>query len=285
MTTAPQEHYAHCETLLRTRDRDLWLACLFAPRPARRHIHALYAFAQEASDVRGKVTQPLLGEMRLRWWADTIQGDATQGEGARAHPVADALLDTIERFDLPRDECVALADAHIFDLYDDPMPTLAALEDYCRATAAGPMRWAARILGADLDAPSARAFDDAGVALALVRLLRAPPDEAVRARFTPGALLARHGATTDDVRARRNDAGLSAALAELRALAQSRYEEARRAAVGLGACRAALLPAATVPLYLERLARKNYDPFRALGEPSPLRRQWRIWRAARGVGL
>lgn len=283
MTSVPDEHYAQCETLLRARDRDLWLASLFAPQEARRHIHALYAFAQEAADAPAKVTQPLLGEMRLRWWADAIEGQETQGEGARAHPIADALIDTIERFALPRAELVALAEAHIADLYDDPMPTLAALEDYCRATAAGPMRWAARVLGADPDAPSARAFEDAGVALGLTRILRAAPREI--ARFAPTELLARHGATRRDFAGTQASGGLRAALAELRALAKARYEEAREAAGPLGDARAALLPAATIPLYLERMARKDYDPFRAFAEPSPLRRQWRIWRAARGVGL
>ena len=114
MTAASQEHYVQCEELLRARDRDLWLACLFAPQDARPHIHALYAFAQETADVSGKVTQPLLGEMRLQWWVDALEADAAQGEGVRANPVADALIDTIERFSLPRSEFVALADAHIF---------------------------------------------------------------------------------------------------------------------------------------------------------------------------
>lgn len=287
MTSVPDEHYAQCEALLRARDRDLWLAALFAPREARRHIHALYAFAQEAADAPAKVTQPILGEMRLRWWADAIEGEeaqvGTQGEGTRAHPIADALIDTIERFALPRAELVALAEAHIADLYDDPMPTLAALEDYCRATAAGPMRWAARILDADPDAPSARAFDDAGMALGLTRILRGAPHEI--ARFAPTELLARHGATREDLAGPQASGGLRAALAELRALAQARYEEAREAAGSLGDARAALLPAAIIPLYLERMARKDYDPFHPFAEPSPLRRQWRLWRAARGVGL
>ncbi len=47
----------------------------------------------------------------------------------------------------------------------------------------------------------------------------------------------------------------------------------------------ALLPAATAPLYLEQLTRSDYDPLRLPGEPSPLHRQWRLWRASRGVGL
>lgn len=269
MAEAAPEHYAHCETLLRERDRDLWLACLYAPQPARKHIHAVHAYALEASDVRARVSQPLLGEMRLRWWTDAIEGAGA--EGVRAHPVADALIDTIERFNLPRAELTALADAHVADLYDDQTPDLATLEAYCRMTAAGPLRWAARILGA----PASEAFEEAGLAIGINRVLCAPAGA-----FLPADLLARHDA---DIHA--DSPGLRAALAELREKAQGHYETARRAAGGIEKGREALLPAATVPLHLERMARKGYDPLRGLPEPSPLIRQWRLWRAARGVGL
>lgn len=279
MTTALQDHYAQCEELLRTRDRDLWLACLFAPQEARRHIHALYAFAQEAADVSGKVTQPLLGEMRLQWWIDALENAAAQGEGARANPIADALIDTIELFALPRDEFVALAEAHVFDLYDDRMPSWSALEDYCRATASAPIRWAARILGANSQSPAARAFEEAGVALGLTRIAHAIVGSPGQLKFLPDEAVAKDGISAGE----REE--LRAALRQLQTLAQSHYDEARRLALDLGPVRAALLPAATTPLFLERLARSDYDLDRPAGEPSPLRRQWRIWRAARGVGL
>lgn len=279
MTAAAQEHYSQCEELLRARDRDLWLACLFAPKDARAHIHALYAFALEAADVSAKVTQPLLGEMRLQWWIDALEGVAAQGEGARANPVADALIDTIERFALPRAEFIALAEAHVFDLYDDRMATWSALEDYCRATASAPLHWAARVLGADLQAPSAGAFEDAGIALGLTRILRALVQSPQQEKFLPDEAFA--GDADSDARG----SGLRAALRETQARAQSRYESARTLAEGLGDARAALLPCATIPLYLERLARSDYDPLRLPGEPTPLRRQWRIWRASRGSGL
>jgi 15-cis-phytoene synthase len=269
MGSAAPEHYAECEALLRARNRDIWLACLFAPQPARRHLHAVYAFAQEASEVRAKVSQPLLGEMRLRWWTDALAGESS--EGARAHPVADALIDTADRFGLPREELAALADAHVADLYDDQTPDMPTLEAYALATRAAPMRWAARILGA----PPSPAFDDAGVALGLTHVLRQPAGA-----FLPGDLLARHGA---DIHA--NSPGLRAAILELRGAARSRFETARSAARGLFAGQEALLPAATAPLYLERLDAKDYDPMRGLSEPSALSRQWRLWRAARGVGL
>ena len=270
MTDASPDHYAHCEALLRERDRDLWLASLFAPEPARKHIHALYAYALEAADVRAKVTQPLLGEMRLRWWTDALTGDAS--EATRAHPVADALIDTIDRFGLSREEVAALAQAHVADLYDDQMPDLETLERYCRATASGPIRWTATILGAAAESP---AFDEAGLALGIVRILRKPAGA-----FLPADLLAHHGADIHTA-----TPALRAALGELRDKAQTHYETARSAAAGLSAGREALLPAATVPVYLARMARKDYDPSRGLMELSPLRRQWRLWRAARGVGL
>jgi len=72
---------------------------------------------------------------------------------------------------------------------------------------------------------------------------------------------------------------------QLAALARKKYESAREAAARQTAGREALLPAAMVPLYLEQLAQAGYDPGVALTEPSPLRRQWRLWRAARGAGL
>ncbi|WP_424361885.1 phytoene/squalene synthase family protein [Methylocystis parvus] len=269
MIEAAPAHYAHCEALLRERDRDLWLACLFAPPSARPHIHAVYAYALECADVRAKVSQPLLGEMRLRWWTDALTNDIS--EGTRAHPVADALLDTVARFALPVGELTELADAHVADLYDDQMPDTETLERYCRATVAGPMRWAGLILGASEMA----AFDDAGLALGVTRVLRRPAGAHI-----PADLLAKHGA---DIHV--NAAPLRAALGELRNMAESRYASARRSAGALVKGREALLPAATVPVYLERMARKDYDPLRGLTEPSPLRRQWRLWRAARGAGL
>lgn len=268
MTAAP-DHYALCEAALRERDRDLWLASLFAPPAARKHIHAIYAYALEAAEVRTKVSQPLLGEMRLRWWTDALSNEAS--EGTRAHPVADALIDTIERFALPRAELIALADAHVADLYDDQMPDIATFETYVRATAAGPIRWTARILGA----PESSAFDDAGTALGIARVLRLPSSA-----LLPADVLARHGA---DIHA--DGPALRAALSELRDKAQAHYDAARRAAAALPRGREALLAAATAPAYLARVGAPDYDPLRGLKEISPLRRQWRIWRASRGVGL
>ncbi len=272
------QHYALCESALREKDRDLWLAALFAPAERRRHLYALYAFWMEIDEVRTKVTQPLLGEMRLRWWADTLE--APGGEGGAAHPAADAVMDTIAARGLSLSEFATFLDAHVVDLYDDPVETLAGLLAYCDATVGAVLRWSAACLGARENAEARAALADAGTALGLTRILRRLPLGG--GRFVPLELLDRHGVSPDDARAGVDSGPLRSALGELRALALARFEPPRARAGGLDdATRTALLPVATVPLYLELMSRRDYNPFRWVAEPQPWRRQWRLWRAAR----
>src|SRR5215813_7255803 len=107
-----QNPYTHCEALVRAADKDRYLASLFAPAPARPHLHALYAFASEISRVRDAAREPLPGEIRLQWWRDVLEGEG-RGE-VSANPVAAALLDTIARCGLPTARLIALIDAHAF---------------------------------------------------------------------------------------------------------------------------------------------------------------------------
>ena len=78
----------------------------------------------------------------------------------RANPVAAALDDAIVRFRLPRQALVDLIDARAFDLYDDPMPTLADLEGYCGETSSSLIRLGSLILadGSDPGAADAAAM-------------------------------------------------------------------------------------------------------------------------------
>ena len=66
--------YAHCEALTREADHDRWLAGLYAPEGARKHLYALAAFHIEVSRLRAIVRQPLAGEIRLQWWREALEG-------------------------------------------------------------------------------------------------------------------------------------------------------------------------------------------------------------------
>jgi phytoene synthase len=270
-------HYEHCSTLVHEHDRDRWLASLFAPAEKRPHLHALYAFNIEIARIRDVVSDPMPGEIRMQWWTDALEGE-TRGD-VEAHPVADALLDTIAKCGLPRRGFTALIEARRFDLYHDPMPDVAALISYCDATCSFLFRGAIKIL-------SAQTADEAahysGIATAITALLRALPRDAAREQcFVPADLLAKHGTSPADVLARQNLPGLRAAFAELRTLAREHLAQARAVLPSLAPeIPAALLPLALVPLYLDAMERRDYDPFTTIDVPR-WRRQWQLWRESR----
>jgi phytoene synthase len=273
-----EETFAYCQDLVRQADKDRFLATLFAPAERRPFLFALYAFNAEVSRVPERASESFAGEVRLQWWRDVLDG--TRGGEANANPVASALLAAIAWHDLPAASLVDLIDAREFDLYDDPMPTLAALESYARRTTSTLFTLAARILGA---APGSVIADPAGSAYAIAGLLRSFAFHASRRRlYVPVEILERHGAPIADVLAGRSSPQLRAALAELRAVARRHLDvvAARRALVSAQAL-PAYLPVSLVRGYLDRMDRPGCDPFAAAIEVPQWRRQWALWRAAR----
>jgi phytoene synthase len=273
-----QDPFAYCEQVVRDTDKDRFLAALFVPANRRAALMALYAFNAEIARVREAIRDPMAGEVRLQWWRDAIERPGT-GE-ARANPIASALLDTVVRFRLSVARLLELIEAREFDLYNDPMPTVAALEAYADKTASVLFDLASRLLDAQADVSVV--VRHAGRAYAIAGLLRAFPLHAARGQlYLPLELLHRHGARPDDVFAGRASTELVAALAELRAIARSHVEACRHDRATISATVApALLPVALVPVYLARLERLGGTPFRRAYVPQ-WRRQWVLWRAAR----
>ena len=280
--TAKDESYAHCEALIREGDRDRWLACMFAPAEKRPHLHALYAFNLEVSRVAAQVTQPLLGEMRLRFWSDLLQGQAP-GE-ARDNPVAAALLDTLDAGRLDREPLLELLEARCFDLYGEPHPDLAALDVYCDLTAGTLFRLAGRILAGEAasggaasgEAASGAAAEAAGRAYALTGLLRALPWLAAEHKsFIPADMAAAHGVSA---LAPGHAPGLPGVLAELRAHARRNLEKTRTALASTPAReRPAYRVMALPKIFLARMD-KAADPLAPLPEVAQWRRQWALLR-------
>jgi phytoene synthase len=273
-----QQAFAHCEALVRAADRDRFLAALFAPRERREALFALYAFNVEIARVREVVRDPVAGEIRLQWWSDVLAGDG-RGE---AHPVAAALRASVARYGLPPERLQTTISARRFDLYDEPMATLADLEAYADGASSSLIALAAQILNGggapDIDALS----HHAGRAQAIAGLLKAFPFHAARGQlFAPLELLERHGADREDVRIGRATPQLRSALADLRDNARHHLRQAQDMARTVSPdVMPALLPVALAGATLARMERRDYDPFVPV-EIAPWRRQWLIWRAAR----
>jgi len=270
--------YAHCSDTVRSHDRDDYVAVLFAPESARKHLLALDAFSGEVARVRDAVSEPALGEIRLQWWRDAL----TSGD-AGGHPIATALIETVRTFGLPLAAFEMLLDARSFDLYDDPMPSVRDLEGYAGETVSSLLHLAAMILAEGHDPESATAAGHGGVALTMTAIMRALPLHSSRRQcYLPDDLVAAHALDRETLFAGRKTPELAAVLAEMRSIARGHLSEAERAVEDLAAAvKAAFLPLALVGPYLDRMEGADYDPFTRAVALAPWRRQWLIWQRAR----
>jgi phytoene synthase len=266
--------------LVHAGDKDRFLATLFAPQKYRRPLFALYAFNLEVARTRELAREAMPGEIRLQWWREVL-GGVGRGD-ADAHPVAAALRGVVVRFRLPPRVLAALIDARTFDLYDEPMASVADLERYAGQTSSMLIELAARILSDGRDPGIGALARHAGIAYAISGLLRALPIHAARGQlYLPADLMQRYGAQAADALAGNATTELRAVVAELRLRARQHLGQARELLDALPAAVApALLPVALVRPALDRMERRGYRPFHPSAAPQ-WRRQWTLWRAAR----
>jgi phytoene synthase len=271
---------------VRHADRDRFLASLFAPSEHRPGLLALYAFSAEVARVREIVSDPLPGEMRCQWWRDALEPQVREPQArgdVRAHPVAASLLDTIERYKLPRAPFLSLIEARTFDLYDDLMPTVGDLEGYCGETSSALMRLASLVLADGRETGDPDLPGHAGVAYAMTGLLRAVPWHASHGQvYLPAELMTTFGVRREDVLAGQDSEGLRRLLRQMRDRARSHFNQARRLLPASPAYTApAYLPLALVEPYLALMDRRDYHPFRTAVDLPEWRKIWILWRASR----
>jgi len=229
--------------------------------------------------VREQVSQPLPGEMRLQWWTDMLAG-AGRG-GIEGNPVAAELLVAIRDFRLPVEPLLRLIEEHQFDLYNDPMPSMAALEGYVTDTSS-----ALFSLGARMVARPSEQIDHlarhAGIAQGIAQVIAALPlDAARRQLFVPVQLLESHGSGMEEVFAGKQTSSTRAAIDQLIGEARAHLATAFELLAGVSPeARPIFLPLALVRRDLQRMSRADTDPF--VPHPaSRLQTLWTLWRASR----
>src|SRR5476649_2320600 len=194
---------------VRRADPDRYLSALFAPAAVRAHLMTLYAFNHEVARVAETVRQPMMGEIRLEWWRETLDG-ARSGT-PRNHDVARALADLFAAHPLPIELFAAILDARAFDSSVEQFADWHAAESYCDSTSGNLMRLAARILGGN-DGTDQLARE-AGVAYAITGFIRALPFHAARHKvYLPQDLLGAVGLSPDQIMAGTFDVKLKAAI-------------------------------------------------------------------------
>ena len=274
-----REAAGFCAELVRTHDFARYASTLFMPAGRRRALIALYAFNVEISRVRDQVSQPLPGEMRLQWWTDMLTGSGHGG--VEGNPVAAELTRAIRDCRLPVERLSRLIEEHQFDLYNDPMPTIAALEGYIDDTCG-----ALFSLGAAIAGWQSREIEHlarhAGLAQGMAQVVAALPFDASRRQlFVPLQLLQAHGSGMEQVFAGKWTPQVRAALDQLIGEAQQHLETALALLAGVPPeVRPVFLPLALVRRDLARMSRADSDPF-VPHLTSRFRTLWTLWRASR----
>jgi phytoene synthase len=278
-TDNPKGAAGFCADLVRSHDFARYASALFMPAHERRALLAVYAFNVEISRVREQVSQPLPGEVRLQWWTDMLGGEG-QG-GVEGNPVAAELQLAIRDFRLPVEPLSRLIDEHQFDLYNDPMPSMAALEGYVNDTASALFSLSARIAARPSEEIEHLARH-AGLALGLAQVIAALPlDAARRQLFVPLQLLQQHGSGMEEVFSGKQTPQARAAIDQLIGEARRHLTTALELFAGVPAeVRPIFLPLALVRRDLKRMSRADVDPF-VPQATSRFRTLWTLWRASR----
>jgi 15-cis-phytoene synthase len=259
----------------RNYEPERYLAATLAPAQHRNALIALAAFAGDLRRIPATVKEPMLGEIRLQWWRDSLETLATGGRTSA--PIADALGDAIAAYGLPVPVLMAMTEVRAFDLYGDAMPDQAALDGYLAKTEAAPFELALRVLGAPAGHAGALALA-AGRAFGLTRLLAMLPAYLSReCTPLPATLLAQHEITSE-ILSRGEMTVAVRPLIDALAVDISATVATLRPQIGAlpRAQRTALLPLATVAAYLRACRADTRQPLRDIADLAPLNRVWRI---------
>jgi len=263
-----------CASLVRREEHDRYLTVLYAKSADQPTLFALYAFHVEIAKVHDVVSDPILGEMRLQWWRESVEG---LFEGApRQHEVVLALRGPVERGLIARNELDALIDARAPDLYDEQPQTLEDLESYLLATSGGIQRLAVKALGGG-DA-SQHAAEAVGLAWGLTGIMRALPYHVSQNRiYIPRAMMEAAGLTNPARPEGEQKAALAEILKALDGRARDHIAAARERAGDVDArVRGVLRLAPLAEGYLKTLAKAGYDPESADYQRGALGRQCRL---------
>ena len=100
--SALRDSYKECKRLNSLHGKTYYLATLLLPKAKRPHVHALYGFARYADEIVDDLSSTLSPTEKsdvLRRWSDQLLQDIANG---RSHDhIGRALVDTVQRFDIP----------------------------------------------------------------------------------------------------------------------------------------------------------------------------------------
>ena len=196
--------YSECKRLNSLHGKTYYLATLLLPASKRPFVHALYGFARYADeivdDLASTLTAQEKAEVLRAWSSDVLRGLET---GESSDLVGRALIDTVQRFDIPHQHFVDFLHSMEMDLTVTEYQTFHDLYEYVYGSAAVIGLQMVPILGGDT-VNSLEAAKNLGVAFQLANFIRDVGEDLDRGRvYLPLQELAEHGVTRQMLEARK----------------------------------------------------------------------------------
>jgi phytoene synthase len=252
MTTIEQA-YAEVERLTRARARNFAYGIMLLPRPKRRAIAAIYAFAREVDDI---ADDPALADGAKRERLEDLRV-RIDGE-PRDEAMLVALADARGRYGIPGEALHDLIDGGLQDTDQTRYATFDDLCGYCRRVAGAVGVACVAVYGAD----EPEHAETLGIALQLINIIRDVRDDWQLGRvYLPQDELASFGVSEGDIAAGRCTREWRALMAHQAARARSHLAEGRMLLPLLDR-RSAACVAAFANLYaatLDRIEERGFD--------------------------
>ncbi|MDP3981704.1 MAG: phytoene/squalene synthase family protein [Chlamydiota bacterium] len=187
--------YQYCSQVAKNEAKNFYYGFLPLPKDKRRGLYALYAFMRHCDDLADDPHQDKKN-MLDSWRALTVK--ALEGHQSDA-PQMPALVDCLERFQIPQHYIFELIDGVEMDLHIQRYNTFTDLYQYCYRVASVVGLCCLYIYGFD-DPQAKRIAIDCGIAFQLTNILRDIKEDAARNRiYLPLEDLERFGYKEDEL--------------------------------------------------------------------------------------
>ena len=250
-----EEAYAEVERLTRARAKNFAYGIMVLPKPKRRAIAAIYAFAREVDDVADGDLHA--DEKRVR-----LEDLRTSLHEQRSDAMHVALADARARYPIPGAALEALVDGGLQDTEQLRYADFDELRAYCAKVAGAVGVACVAVYGSDDVAHAERL----GLALQLINIMRDVREDWELGRvYLPQDELAAHGVDEDDIAAGRVTPGWVALMHDQAKRARVFLADGRELLPSLDR-RSALCVSAFAGLYeetLKRIEANGYDVFGA----------------------
>jgi len=257
MSAAPVEQaYAEVERVTRREAKNFAYGIMVLPRPKRRAIAAIYAFARRVDDIADGALPPEAKRERLE------ELRASLADAAPAEPMLVALADARARYAIPDAALSALVDGGLQDTEQSRYADFDDLRGYCEKVAGAVGLACLPVYGSD-DTERARTL---GIALQLINIVRDVREDWELGRvYLPQDELTAYGVSEDDLAEGRLTPEWRSLMSFQAARARAHLAEGLRLLDSLDR-RSALCVGTFAELYramLDRIEAGGYDVFHA----------------------